>query len=133
MTDLVSSMPSGKAVDSARVGRRVWVYGAQSYRPFGTAAQLTVVPAEQAVELPDEVSDELGACLGIPGITAHRAVFADGPVSGKTVLVQGVLGAVGSLATQLAHWGGATVIGTVTRERDLEAGQPSRHARCRAR
>ncbi len=110
----------GDGVDSARVGRRVWVYGAQSYRPFGTAAQLTVVPAEQAVELPDEVSDDLGACLGIPGITAHRAVFADGPVTGKTVLVNGVLGAVGSLAAQLARWGGATVIGTVTRERDLD-------------
>jgi NADPH2:quinone reductase len=115
----------GEDVDSSRVGRRVWVYGAQSYRPFGTAAQLTVVPAEQAVELPDEVSDELGACLGIPGITAHRAVFADGPVTGKTVLVQGVLGAVGSLAAQLARWGGATVIGTVTRERDLDLVNPA--------
>jgi NADPH:quinone reductase len=115
----------GENVDSARVGRRVWVYGAQSYRPFGTAAQLTVVPAEQAVELPDEVSDELGACLGIPGITAHRAVFSDGPVTGKTVLVHGVLGAVGSLAAQLACWGGATVIGTVTRERDLDLVNPA--------
>jgi NADPH2:quinone reductase len=77
----------GDGVDNARVGQRVWVYGAQSYRPFGTAAQGTVVPAEQAVELPDVVSDELGACLGIPGITAHRAVFADGPVADRTVLV----------------------------------------------
>ncbi len=66
------------------------------------------------------MSDDLGACLGIPGITAHRAVFADGPVTGKTVLVNGVLGAVGSLAAQFARWGGATVIGTVTRERDLD-------------
>jgi NADPH:quinone reductase len=115
----------GDDVDSSRVGRRVWVYGAQSYRPLGTAAQLTVVPAEQAVELPGEVTDELGACLGIPGITAHRAVFADGPVTGKTVLVQGVLGAVGSLAAQLARWGGATVIGTVTRERDLDLVNPA--------
>lgn len=115
----------GENVDSARVGRRVWIYGAQSYRPFGTAAQLTVVPTEQAVDLPDEVSDELGACLGIPGITAHRAVFADGPVTGKTILVQGVLGAVGSIAAQLARWGGATVIGTVTRERDLELVNPA--------
>jgi NADPH2:quinone reductase len=110
----------GEGVDPGRVGQRVWVYGAQSYRPFGTAAERTVVPAEQAVELPDEVGDELGACLGIPGITAHRAIFADGPVAGKTILVQGVLGAVGSVAAQLAHWGGATVIGTVTRESDLE-------------
>jgi NADPH:quinone reductase len=110
----------GLGVDPTRVGRRVWVYGAQSYRPFGTAAQLTVVPTQQAIDLPDEVPDEVGACLGIPGITAHRAVFADGPVTGATVLVQGVLGAVGSLAAQLARWGGATVIGTVPRSDDLE-------------
>ena len=110
----------GQGVDRSRIGQRVWVYGAQSYRPFGTAAERTVVPAEQAVQLPDEVSDEIGACLGIPGITAHRAIFGDGPVAGKTILVQGVLGAVGSVAAQLARWGGATVIGTVTRESDLD-------------
>ena len=110
---------AGRDVDPARIGRRAWVYGAQSYRPFGTAAQLTVVPEEQAVDLPDEVSEDLGACLGIPGITAHRAVFGDGPVRGQTVLVQGVLGGVGSLAAQLARWGGATVISTVRRRGDL--------------
>jgi NADPH2:quinone reductase len=110
----------GVGVDAARAGQRVWVHGAQSYRPFGTAAALTTVPAEQAVELPDEVSDEVGACLGIPGITAHRAVFGDGPVNGKTVLVHGVLGGVGSLAAQLARIGGAMVIGTVRRSSDLD-------------
>ena len=110
----------GDGVDRARVGRRVWVYGAQSYRPFGTAAQFTAVPAEQAVDLPDAVSDEIGACLGIPGITAHRAVFGDGSVAGQTILVNGVLGAVGRLAAQLAHWGGARVIGTVRRRSDLD-------------
>jgi NADPH2:quinone reductase len=110
----------GQGVDRSRIGQRVWVYGAQSYRPFGTAAQLTVVPGEQAVRLPDEVGDEIGACLGIPGITAHRTVFGDGPVAGKTILVQGVLGGVGSVAAQLARWAGATVIGTVTRESDLD-------------
>jgi NADPH:quinone reductase len=109
----------GEGVDPARVGQRVWVFGAQSYRPFGTAAELTVVPARQAVELPDGVSDEVGACLGIPGITAHRAVFADGSVAGLTVLVHGVRGGVGSLAAQLARWGGATVIGTVRQRGDL--------------
>jgi NADPH2:quinone reductase len=111
----------GDGVDSRRIGQRVWTYGAQSYRPFGTAAQLTCVPNGQAVPLTDEVSDEMGACLGIPGITAHRAVFSDGPVAGKTILVHGVLGSVSSLAAQLAHWGGATVIGTVVHRRDLES------------
>jgi NADPH2:quinone reductase len=111
----------GPGADPARVGRRVWVYGAQSYRPFGTAAQITVVPEALAVDLPDAVSDEMGACFGIPGITAHRAVFADGPVGGQTVLVHGVRGSVSSLAGQLARWGGATVIGTV--RTDAEAGQ----------
>jgi len=104
---------AGPGADPARVGRRVWVYGAQSYRPFGTAAQTTVVPAALAVDLPDAVSDELAACLGIPGITAHRAVFADGPVTGQTVLVHGIRGSVSSLAAQLARWAGATVIGTI--------------------
>lgn len=109
----------GDGVDADRIGQRVWVYGAQSYRPFGTAAQLTVVPADQAAALPDAVSDSVGACLGIPGITAHRAVFSDGSVAGKTVLVHGVLGAVGALAAQLATWRDATVIGTVRRRSDL--------------
>ncbi len=109
----------GEGVDPRRVGERVWVFGAQSYRAFGTAAELTVVPSHQAVALPDRVSDEVGSCLGIPGITAHRAVFADGPVAGLTVLVHGVLGSVGALAAQLANWGGATVIGTVRNRADL--------------
>jgi NADPH:quinone reductase len=64
----------GGGVNAGRVGERVWVFGAQSYRAFGTAAQFTVVPAEQAVESPVGVSDEVGACLGIPGITAQSRV-----------------------------------------------------------
>jgi NADPH2:quinone reductase len=105
----------GAGVDPGRIGQRAWVYGAQSYRPFGTAARWTCVPDANAV-----TADELGACLGIPGITAHRAVFSDGPVTGTNVLVHGVLGSVGSLAAQLATWAGATVIGTVTHQRDLD-------------
>lgn len=109
----------GARVDPARVGQRVWVYNAQSYRASGTAAELTVVPAATAVPLPDDVPDAVGACLGIPGVTAHRAVFADGPVEGRTVLVHGALGAVSSLAAQLAERAGASVISTVRRSGDL--------------
>jgi NADPH2:quinone reductase len=112
---------AGEGVNAGRVGDRVWVYGAQSYRPSGTAAQATVVPGALAVTLPGSVSDQTGACLGIPGITAHRAVFSDGPVTGQTIVVHGVRGSVGSLAGQLARWGGAEVIGTV--RTDKEVGQ----------
>ena len=114
----------GTGVEPSRVGQRVWVFGAQSYRPFGTAAELTVVPTSLAIGLPDDVSDEIGASLGIPGITAHRAVFVDGPVDGATVLVHGVLGGVGSLAGQLARWAGAAVIGTVRRTADVPLVDP---------
>jgi NADPH:quinone reductase len=80
----------GDGVSSAWLGKSVWCYGAQSYRPFGTAAEFTVVPAAQVVPLPANVTPEQGACLGIPGITAHRAVHVTGAVRGRTVLVQGL-------------------------------------------
>lgn len=110
----------GEGVSQEWSGRRVWCYGAQTYRPFGTAAEYTVVPVAQAVPLPANVSFEQGACLGIPGITAHRAIHVAGPVEGRTVLVQGGAGAVGAFAVQLAHRAGARVIATCRSESDQE-------------
>jgi NADPH2:quinone reductase len=110
----------GEAVSGQWIGRRVWCYGAQSYRPFGTAAEYTVVPVEQVVGLPEGVPLEQGACLGIPGITAHRNVHVAGSVKGRTVLVQGGAGAVGASAVQLAHQAGARVIATCRAESDKE-------------
>jgi NADPH:quinone reductase len=103
----------GDGVSSEWLGKSVWCYGAQSYRPFGTAAEFTVVPAAQTVPLPANVTPEQGACLGIPGITAHRAVHVAGPVSGRMVLVQGAAGSVGLCAVRLARHAGAHVIGTI--------------------
>ena len=103
----------GDGVSPEWVGRQVWCYGAQSYRPFGTAAEFTVVPLDHVAPLPENVSPEEGACLGIPGITAHRAVHVGGDVAGRTVLVQGAGGAVGMCAVALARHTGARVIGTV--------------------
>jgi NADPH:quinone reductase len=80
----------GEGVSGEWIGRRVWCYGAQSYRPFGTAADYTIVPWQQAVELPERVPLEQGACFGIPGITAHRAAHVAGPVKGRTVLDKAV-------------------------------------------
>lgn len=104
----------GAGVSSDMVGKRVWIWNGQWVRPFGTAATHIVVPKAQAVPLPDDVSMEVGACLGIPGLTATHTVFGAGDVRGKTVLVQGGAGTVGYLALQLAHWGGARVIATAS-------------------
>lgn len=116
----------GAGVSASRVGERVWVYLAQSYRPFGTAAEYVTVPAGHAVPLPAGVPFDQGAVLGIPGITGHRAIMADGPVEGQYVLVTGAIGAVGRAAVAVARRAGATVIGTVHREEQvpqaLEAG-----------
>jgi NADPH2:quinone reductase len=108
----------GEGVPREWIGRRVWCYGAQSYRPFGTAAEFTAIPLKQVVQLPEGVPLEQGACLGIPGITAHRAVNVGGSVNGKTVLVQGGAGSVGACAVQLAHQAGARVIATCRAESD---------------
>src|SRR5205085_9642898 len=72
----------GAGVDSGRLGERVWVFHAAHGRPNGTAATYTVVPSEQGVALPETVTYEQGAGLGIPYITAHRCLMADGPVDG---------------------------------------------------
>lgn len=100
----------GAGVDAALTGQRVWVYNAQRFRPFGTAATYTCVPADLVHRLPDHVPFEVGACLGIPAMTAHRCLFADGPVRGLRVLVSGGGGAVGNYAVQLARWGGAAQV-----------------------
>ena len=104
----------GDGVDPARVGQRVWLWLAAAGRRWGTAAEWTVVPQDQAVPLSGGASQELGACLGVPAMTAHWCLFADGPVAGKTVLVAGGAGAVGHFAIQLARHAGARVITTVS-------------------
>jgi len=102
-------------VDAARLGERVWIWNGQWKRPFGTAAEFIALPAAQAVELPDNVSFEEGACFGIPALTALRAVLTDGGVAGQSVLVAGGAGAVGHYAIQFAkRLGAAQVIATIS-------------------
>ena len=104
----------GEGVDPGRSGERVWLWMAAAGRRWGTAAQWSVVPERQAVRLPDGMPAELGASLGVPAMTAHRCLFSDGPLDGKTVLVAGGAGAVGHFAIELAKHAGATVITTVS-------------------
>ena len=114
----------GPGVAAAREGERVWVYEAYLGRAFGTLAEFVVVPARNAVRLPDSIDDDTGAGLGVPALTAHRCLFIDGPIHGRTVLVQGGGGGVGHAAIQLARWAGARVIATVSREAQQDAASP---------
>lgn len=109
---------AGSGVPASRVGERVWVYQAQHGRRFGTAAQYVAIDAARAAPLPAKAGFEVGACLGIPAMTAHRCVFADGPVTGQCLLVTGGAGRVGWYATQWAKSAGARVIATASKAAD---------------
>ncbi|MGP6171991.1 NADPH:quinone reductase [Microbacterium sp. A196] len=113
----------GDGVTNLQVGDRVWVYLAAHERPTGTAQDATVVPAVRVVRLPDEIGFDVAASLGVPAMTAHRALtvnefgpsrLSPGALSGRAVLVQGGAGAVGHAAIQLAVWAGARVLTTVS-------------------
>ena len=104
----------GPGASGHEIGDRVWVYNARYKRAFGTSAQYVCLPEKFLVRLPEGTSFAEGACLGIPAMTAHRCLFADGPIQGKTVLVTGGAGRVGVYAAQLARWAGARVIATVS-------------------
>ncbi len=102
----------GDGVDVAHVGQPVWIWNGQWQRAFGTAAEYICLPAAQAVALPDGVDTQVGAVLGIPGLTAAHTVLGGGDIAGQTVLISGGAGAVGHNAVQLAKWAGARVIAT---------------------
>ena len=113
----------GPGVTDLAVGDRVWTMLAQHTRPGGTAQELVVLPVANVTKLPDAASYDLGASLGVPAVTAHRALtssedgpdrLAPGALEEVTVLVAGGAGAVGNAAIQLARWAGATVISTVS-------------------
>lgn len=127
----------GEGVDARRVGERVWVWEAAKGRPWGTAAELCPVPADHAVALPASLATpaawDLGAALGVPAVTAHRALtvaegapeaLRAGALAGWSVLVAGGAGAVGHAAIELARWAGATVVATT--------GSPEKAALARA-
>ena len=113
----------GDGVDTSRIGERVWLWNAAFGRAFGSCAELISLPTEQAVLLPEQTSFDAAACLGVPASTAYYGVFSDGSVDGQTILVTGGAGAVGHYAIQLAKWGGATVISTVSGDNKASVAQ----------
>lgn len=113
----------GEGVPESRIGERVWVWNGQWQRPFGTAAEYIALPAVQAVALPNNISFEEGAILGIPALTATHVVLGAGPVDGKTVLISGGAGTVGRLAVQVAAASGARVLATAHGDAEFAAAQ----------
>ena len=119
----------GEGVTDLAVGGRVWLHLSQHERPTGTAQEYTVVPAERAVKLPEGIGFDIAASLGVPAMTAHRALtvhefgparLSPGSLDGRVVLVAGGAGAVGHAAVQLAVWAGATVIATISSDEKAE-------------
>jgi NADPH:quinone reductase len=104
----------GDGVPASRIGERVWTWTGQWRRAFGTAAEYVVLPGQQAVPLPQSVSFEVGAGIGIPAMTAWYAVTCAGVAQGATVFVPGGAGAVGFYAIQMAKMAGARVITSVS-------------------
>lgn len=104
----------GDGVPASRIGERVWLWNGQWKRAFGTAAKFIALPAEQAVPLDENTDFSAGACMGIPGLTAMKAVRLSEPCRGKTILVTGAAAAVGHYVTQIATLRGARVIGTAS-------------------
>ena len=104
----------GANVDPARIGERVWVMLAASDSIYGTAAEYCVVDVGLVRALPESVSFEMGATLGVPAVTAAHCVLGDGPVAGQVVLVHGGAGGVGRCAIEIAKWAGATVVATAS-------------------
>jgi len=111
----------GDGVTRLKAGERVWLFnGQRNGRALGTAAEYIALDEKLVTPLPDRLSFAQGATLGIPAMTAWCGLFADGPIAGKSVLITGGAGAVGHYAVQLAKWGGARVIATVSSEAKAE-------------
>jgi NADPH2:quinone reductase len=105
----------GAGVTDRHVGQRVWLYLAAAGNRYGTAAEYSVLPADRTVPLPASASDELGASLGVPALTAAPCLGGDpAALAGAKVVVAGGAGAVGHAAIELAKHAGASVAATVS-------------------
>lgn len=101
---------AGVNVTSVRVGDRIAYAGA----PVGAYASERNLPAERAIPLPDDLTDEAVASVLVKGITAHMLLTQIYPVGPEaTLLIHSAAGGLGQLLTRWASHLGATVIGTV--------------------
>lgn len=120
----------GDGVSKSRIGERVWVWNGQWKRAFGTGAEYIALPAAQAVKLPDKISFEAGACIGIPAMTAIHAVALAQASKGTTLLVAGGAGSVSQYVIQFAKAAGATVLTTISSPEKAKAAQEAGADHC---
>lgn len=99
----------GEGVEGWTVGDRVVVQNAA-----GAYATHTVATPQQLHRLPEGVSFEQGAAMGIPASTAYQGLVELELRAGETLLIHAGSGAVGQAAIQLAVLQGATVIATAS-------------------
>ncbi len=122
-------LETGSDVTTFSAGQRVWLFNVNrssdglAQGTNGTASQIISVPQEFVAALPENISYELGACLGVPAMTAHRAVFCHGSVDNKVLFIPGGAGSVGQLAVQMAKAAGAHVVSTVSSEAKQQIAQ----------
>ncbi|KAA0921544.1 NADP-dependent oxidoreductase [Streptomyces apricus] len=98
----------GDDVRGVRVGDRVFGLGGVT----GATAELAVLSAWAPA--PEAWSDEQAAAAGLASVTALNGLKALGPLKGRTLLIEGAAGGVGSAAVEIALAEGATVIGTAS-------------------
>ena len=110
----------GEGVNASRIGETVFVYQGQYGRQMGTTAEYIAIDSRRAPKLPEHIDPAIGACIGIPIMTAHRCVFADGDVAGQTLLITGGAGRVGYYAIQWARHAGARVVATASNDSDTQ-------------
>jgi NADPH2:quinone reductase len=120
----------GAGVGKTRIGERVWVWNGQWKRPFGTAAEYIALPSALAVKLPDGVSFEQGACLGIPAMTATHAVALAGAAKDTTLLVSGGAGSVSQYVIQFAKMAGTRVITTISSDQKAKVAREAGADEC---
>jgi NADPH:quinone reductase len=112
----------GQGVAGIDIGARVFFGGTATHKAYGAYAQLVLCAPQQLHALPERLTFSQGAGVGVPYVTAWRALHDRGRLQpGETLFVHGASGGVGLAATQIARAWGATVIGTASTPDGLDA------------
>jgi NADPH2:quinone reductase len=103
----------GANVKNVSAGQRVYICGTSAFKSYGAYGEKALCESHQVHPLPDRLTFSQGAAIGVPYLTAWRALHQRARIQpGETVFIHGASGGVGLAATQIARAWGLTVIGT---------------------